>query len=337
VAAATGQTGSGVAPIPTLELDRWETNMLTYGQRHCLAYAQLTPEQALGSTYYDAVRVFYQIADYTGDKAWRNCATMAKRSYRDYYVIPQGGGIPGYWNFSTGLRMDFERTGETLSQTAVFQLSTRVYCSDTYAVEKLESPFRSREVAYCILAYLDAEALGAPERPRRDQTVALALGHIRQWFITKSYRVPSWAPVDGGAPELVGKYHIQPFMVGLTAQALIRYWEVSRDPQVLPAVKAAIDGIWEVAWVPTDQAFWYSNSVADPTQPFPAMAGAPDLNLLIAPAYAWVYSQTGDAKYRERGDQIFAGGVRRAWLGGAKHFNQNYMWSFDYVRWRSGH
>jgi hypothetical protein len=41
-------------------------------------------------------------------------------------------------------------------------------------------------------------------------------------------------------------------------------------------------------------------------------------------------------KYRERGDAIFAGGVQRAWLDGAKQFNQNYMWSPDYIRWRGG-
>jgi hypothetical protein len=75
--------------------------------------------------------------------------------------------------------------------------------------------------------------------------------------------------------------------------------------------------------------------VTDPAQVFPAKPGAPDLNLLIAPAYAWLYSRTGDTTYRDRGDQIFAGGVKGAWLDGSKVFNQNYMWSFDYVKWRS--
>jgi hypothetical protein len=48
-----------------------------------------------------------------------------------------------------------------------------------------------------------------------------------------------------------------------------------------------------------------------------------------------MYQQTGDDTYRDRGDQVFAGGVRGAWLDGPKQFNQNYMWSFDYVKWRS--
>jgi hypothetical protein len=45
---------------------------------------------------------------------------------------------------------------------------------------------------------------------------------------------------------------------------------------------------------------------------------------------------TGDPKHQVRGDAIFASGVRRAWLGDGKHFNQNYRWSFDFIRWRQG-
>jgi hypothetical protein len=76
--------------------------------------------------------------------------------------------------------------------------------------------------------------------------------------------------------------------------------------------------------------------VADPSRPFPPRPGSPDLNLLIAPTYGWVFRQSGDATYRQRGDQIFAGGVKRAYLGGGKQFDQNYRTSFDYVKWRSG-
>jgi hypothetical protein len=65
------------------------------------------------------------------------------------------------------------------------------------------------------------------------------------------------------------------------------------------------------------------------------MEPSPSLNLMIAPIYAWLYHQTGEARFLERGDQVFSGGVRRAWLGGGKQFNQSYRWSFDYVHYRS--
>jgi hypothetical protein len=244
------------------------------------------------------------------------------------------GQTPGYWNFTTGLRMDWERTADVVSKNAVIAPSEHsVYCVDGVPLSYTVSPQASREVAYCILAYMNAEALGQPRRSRLADLVDQALGHIDQWFISKTFRLPTPNPE---IPQAAGQYYIQPFMVGLTAQSLIRYWGVTRDPRVLPAVKTALDAIWERAWVPTDHAFWYDNWVPDPTYSFPAKAGAPDLNLLIAPAFAWVYRQTGDVTYRDRGDQIFAGGVKGAWLDGSKQFNQNYMLSFDYVQLRSG-
>ncbi len=49
-----------------------------------------------------------------------------------------------------------------------------------------------------------------------------------------------------------------------------------------------------------------------------------------------MYLQTGDPKYREEADSIFADGViyndAIHWAG--KEFSQNYRWSFDYVKWR---
>jgi len=137
-----------------------------------------------------------------------------------------------------------------------------------------------------------------------------ALGHIDQWFVEQS--AEDWAP----------------FMFGLTAEALIDYYHyVDQDERIVDALCLGADAIWEQAWIPEDEAFFYRADNPD-------AGGAPDLNLLIAPVYAWLYRQTGEEIYRDRGDQVFAGGVRGAWLDGYKQFNQNYRWSFDYLRWR---
>ena len=115
-------------------------------------------------------------------------------------------------------------------------------------------------------------------------------------------------------------------MVGLMAEALIQYYEETKDPRVPPAIKAAADGLWARAWIPDGNGFYYEST--NPTK------AAPDLNLLIAPAYAWLYRLTGDPVYQQRGDLIFQGGVEGAWLEQGKQFSQNYRWSFDYVKWR---
>jgi hypothetical protein len=87
--------------------------------------------------------------------------------------------------------------------------------------------------------------------------------------------------------------------------------------------------------------FWYEGCSAGPGSPFtlwlePGNGPSDDLNLLIAPGFAWLYAKTGNPVYRDRGDQIWTVGVNDATVNGlnSKQFNQNYLWSFDYVKRR---
>src|SRR5437762_12837734 len=90
-------------PIPQLAL--WESQMITYGQSLCDYLASgATQDSKLQNVYYDAIRVFYQIADYTNNPAWNTCAQRARRVYRDRYVMtaarwPTGSRcLPGHRN-----------------------------------------------------------------------------------------------------------------------------------------------------------------------------------------------------------------------------------------------
>jgi len=304
--------------------------MLTFGSAHCLAPTVGTDDERLGATYYDSLRVYLNIFLYTRDARWNPCIAASLNTYRGW-VLSAGGQVSGYWNFTGGLRLHYEQTGDQNSRNAVGLLAANAsFCVDGTDPENTALANVSREVAYCIESRLDAMALGFPKTAYYDFMVQRALEHMDQWWISRSYR----APADGydGLPGGIGNYYIQPFMVGLTAHALMREWERSHDPRILPAVKAALDGLWSRAWVAADQAFWYENFVTNPAQTFPPQPGAPDLNQLIAPAFLLYSKATGDASYRTKADAIFAGGVVAAFLEGSKQFNQSYMWSFDYVK-----
>lgn len=298
-------------PLAPPAFAEWEANMLTYGRMYCDYLARpLTFDELLGATYYDGERTLHQIAEYTGDATWTDCAQRAEAIYRDLYVLPAGGSVPGYWNFSRGLARDYLRTGDLLSQQAAILLSENaMFARDGTPLDSTASADSSREVAYAILSYLDAEAVGAAPRDRLPALVDQALGHLDQWF------------VSGTAPVVTS------FMAGLTAEALIAYHDRTPDPRILPALAQAMDWLWANAWMPGAEAFWYDSST-------PTVA-APDLSLLIAPAYAWLYRQTGDPAYRDRGDQIFEGAVRFGFIASGKHFNQHYRWSVEYVKWRA--
>ena len=302
----------------------------------------------LDSIYYDAQRVYYQIAQYTGNTAyWNACAAKAEAIYRDQFVIPNNGNVQGNWIFTMGLRRDFERTGdvtskntaELISRNAAFARDTS--CCPAPAGYNPASQEMSREVAYSINSYMDTEALGYPKRKNKDLYISYALGHIDQWFVTFSN------------PIVPNKWWIQPFMVGLTMRALIQAYDETPPAQrtasmlTIPAkIKVALDGLWagnipgatpgQGAWLPASEAFFYATFIdAGTCGATPCIQSpAPDLNLLIAPAFAWYYLQSGDTAYRTRGDQVFAGGVRGAYLAQGKQFDQNYIYSFDYVTWR---
>ena len=63
--------------------------------------------------------------------------------------------------------------------------------------------------------------------------------------------------------------------------------------------------------------------------------GSPDLSLLVAPMYAFLWWQTGQQRFLDRGDAIWSGGVTSAYLDYGKQFDESYWWSFDYVKWRN--
>lgn len=314
-----------VPPTPwEAAVAKWRGNMTSHGDAVAgnIMSKTVGTLDSYGDTFYDAARVFYQVADETKDPKWAAVAEQAAKLYREGYVFwdNNNGGVYGYWVFTRGLRMHFERTGDQRSKDAVIALATNgPASSDKAKLEEWAGAPSSREVAYAIESHLDAEALGEPRRTRTDALVAVAKGHINQWL-----EVPRTNPY----------YYVRPFMVGLTCDALIAYDAAHPDPTILPAVRRILDHIWETCWLPEARCFKYTD-VPSPDDTG-GMEPAPDLNLLICPAYAWVYEQTGDSAWKDRADAIFMGGVDGTVTWDSKHYCQQYRWSFDYLDWRGG-
>jgi hypothetical protein len=297
-------------------ISSWERNMVSFGRQHCDA-AKILKDQLWegGVWYYDGVRVFYQLADYLEDDRWNECARLVKSTYLPY-VLLNHGKVPGWRVFPKGLYEDYRRTGDVRSKEALLSLSKN---SAFAASGGVVSPGGARETAYILGVDMYASMLTGERHPRLDRAVSLALGHLIQWF-------PSPAPAR--LQEGVMTPAMQPFMVGLLAEALIKYYEQTPDPRIPYVLTFALDQLWNQAWVEKDESFFYISSE-------PSAGGAPDLNLLIAPAYAWLYNITGSGDVRERADRIFNAGVERAYLDGGKQFSQNYRWSADFVYWRN--
>jgi hypothetical protein len=284
-------------------------------------FSKMTTGNEADDWYYDGARVRYQIAAYTGEPRWTECGDAINAWYRQQVLTH---GVTGWRVFPHGLRMHFERTRDRASLEALrAAISKSAYGVTGGGVNAA----LIRETAFMIETYIQNERAGEPRFVRHgnneretlaalQRSVAYGIGHLDQYIDNAR---------SGEAPT----YH-QPFMAGLMLEALIEYYEFERmrstpDPRIPWIVRRTVDWLWATAWRDPAQAFYYDNKAKEP---------APDLNLLIAPAFAWLWRVTGEATYQVRGDAAFAGGVRKAWIEGGKQFNQNYRWSIDFVRWR---
>lgn len=309
-----------IAQVTLPDLALYRSNAQTYALKACATLKDPTVsfDTKLAGTYYDAINVYYSLADYFVDPSLNSCALAARSTYRENYVdgpSPAGcnhGFCPGYESFTDGLVEDYIRTGDAKSKNAVIELATNAAFARDNTAEDTSLAMYSREVAYAILSYLNAERVGAPRRARLTKLIDQAFGHLEQYS-------------NGTAP-------VKPFFIALTALSLIRWNEVNPDARLVPALKKVADKMWATCWNETSQSMLYIEKVVpgeDPPSP------APDLNLLIVPMYGFLYWQTGDAKYLTEGDKLFSGGVRNGFLGNGKQFDQAYRWSLKYLEWRS--
>jgi len=348
--------GEGTVELPP-EFEQWEKDMVTSGKKWGEYISDSSSSDRLNAVYYDGEWIYYQIADYTGDaEPWTSYARAAEKVYRDGYLKSNDYTIPGYWRFPHGLYEDNARGSDTTLDEIASIRDNPSFSNPAwrdYSWKWYHARY-SREIAYAIHANLTAEKAGLPRQESRMQAfIKMAENHLDQW-----------RRGDYSNPSIGDTSHdrMKPFMFGLTAHALIDFYEWEkkngRDPNAyfhdIPG-RLAEFAKWmfneakntngKRMWVPdlggtggawNDNggtgygAFRYvdsgTNSELEP---------APDLNLLIAPAYAWLYRQTGDMAFRTMADDLFSGGVMLAathWNG--KIFDQNYRWSFKYVEWR---
>lgn len=311
----------------------WEQNMVDYGHRvgDFLATTQ-DHSKRLNAQYYDGQWVFLRIADYTGNREpWIQYAELAEHAYKRY-LDKNDYSAAGWMQFPHGLYVDWERYGDADSKQYLVKMREEAAFANPLRdiADNWYDQIRSREVAYSLQTQVLAAKAGAPPQPKRmERFVDMALNHIEIWT-TGNYR--------SSVPE---RQYCQPFMTGLTASALISYYEYTRergepDERVVPAVRRLADWLWQEMWIANIEGTSYGAFayVKPPVEDVGGSGPAPDLNMLIAPMYGWLYYRTGEEQYRQRGDAIFASGVQLADIGNGKRFNQSYRTSFDYLMWR---
>jgi len=131
-------------------------------------------------------------------------------------------------------------------------------------------------------------------------------------------------------PELPdGTPIVHPFTLGLLMDAIARYYDLfERDPRIVPQMKVCADYLWGL-WMVAKQCFpYFPANTIDDDKPAYGRGPAPDLNMLIARGFSFVFRETRDQLYYDRAAQIVAGHVAGAWLSPDKQINEGYSSGF---------
>ncbi|HEU0139874.1 MAG TPA: hypothetical protein VFQ79_09200 [Bryobacteraceae bacterium] len=297
--------------LPPLDITRWESLAVSLGRKWCdgRTYGFGNESEVW---YYDGARVYFQLADWTGDKSWEACAFAIAAQYRDN-LLSRNGGIQGWRVFPHGLVMAYERSGDDSYRQAALLMAR----NSTFAARAGDpNDEYIRETAYMVQAWIAAERLGEPRRPELARAVDYLLGHFDRLFVTGSFRLH------------------QTFFDGLAAEALIAWYEHSGDPRVVPAVRSMLDWLWEHGWDSEAGRMVYNPEPPGARCPNSCQSyGRRWLNLIL-PAYGWYWAVTGDREYIRRGDELWGWALEDEISWSGKEYSQNYRWSFDYLRWR---
>lgn len=338
--------------VPILGLGRWRSRMVEFGHKFGAPNPEMNTWEGY-VWYYDGFRIFQRIAEYTGDDSWLVEAAQCERVYLENYLRKLG--TTGWRVFPHGSEMAYRRTGDVKYLGDLLLLANKSPYG-AHSADRIKTTLakytRSREAAYLLQTLLAWKRLSArgyptaalkdyikmvagstelknigPDRPTElDERIGVLAGlvhcHFDQWFANKS--------ADS----------MQPFMAALSAHALIEFADFCGGGSpgyfaVRESLKRAADWLRDNAWIEDDGGFYYQSQHPYDADGDTELRGAPVLNMLIAPMYAWLYKETGDAGWRDFGDKVFEAGTA-AVLHSGKEFSQQYRWSFEYVAWRQG-
>jgi hypothetical protein len=302
---------------------QYEANFRSYADKHWTAEGSTWTDN-----YYDRAMIYYAWWMRTGEaEYWRRATAMAL-AYRRDYLEANNYGASAHWSLMEGVEQHYLLTGDEASRTAVGRVAD--VFNVAYYMDNLgdvTAEMDNRMQARTLLALLSAAKLGAPSQARTawGSRLSLALTRIlASQAADGAYRFTRTNNQCG---------YNKPFMVGVLNDALIKYSATySADTRIPGAIQRSVDYMWAKDWNAAGQGFVYLDG------PCPEhderQAPSPDLNNLIVSSFGWVYKQTGQSAYRDRGEAIFAGGVTKAWLAGSKQFNESYTSSYHYRRYR---
>ncbi len=317
----------------------------------------LGSDPAIAGIYYDAILGRFKMSDYqVSATPYNGYIEHCYTTYIEEYADPSGYNLPGYWVFGEGLTEMYLRNADNDALAAFNNImDNSAYMTTVNGQTGLNDQGRtpndrheiSREFGYCSLGYIQL---------KRCQVLTEAQEIRRDYCFNSSFTIiEDWCGNVGAPPEEQQATYFRPFMGSITAHMMINYYETEASEAEKVLIIAALiklaEYCWDNCWNEEGAAFLYTDRIGGIEDDWAADEDgdpSPDLSMLIAPWYAWLWSITGDELWQLRAEAIFEGAIpvyvdgflqSGAYLGteinpNGKHINQQLVWGtkhFDYV------
>lgn len=214
---------------------------------------------------------------------WQHAANALLKPYAENII--NGGLPPAYDMYTSGMRKNWEITGDPEMKAGIFAIADSPYKLRPGGVNGEDA----REKARKWMGWLDAEAAGHSTNPNMKEGIDLMKGNMVLFSQSE---------------------HSHAFMIGMEGEALINdYWRSCKlghcDYSDLAAIKTGADALWARWWNPGK--FYFSYNVLDLPKDFPAAPGQDTRQVILNPLavaamYGCYYAETGDQTALARGD-----------------------------------
>jgi len=290
--------------------------------------------------YYSTPHVFYQLYVRSGQLDYFLAARKELLYYRDNQIILEGPergrskiSPKARYIYIEALADDYLLTGDEKSLLVAGYmaeyLKNRFSPSDAFFAKDSRRFWTEREAAFQflgILTYyeltLDKEFLKIADEYMKNLYRTQLEWPERGGFIHNLY---SHDPEEGARPD---EYGGSPFMTGLLLEPIIEYHRLTGSDIAADSIFRALDWLIKEGLVDSGDSFRYSTADINKDSD-----GEPDLNLLIVHAFGYGFRMSGYQRrdYLTIGCKVFERGIREAYLGDRKHFNQNYRSSGHFL------
>jgi len=291
--------------------------------------------------YYSTPHVFYQLYVRSGDPEIFLAARQEALAYRDTELIVEGPErgrhrqrAESRYIYVEALADDYLLTGDRRSREVAGYMAeylrNHVEPAKAFYPKTATNFWTEREIAFPFLGVLAYYEISGDETflKTAEQYMDNLYRMQRQWpgrggFIHNLYAHDT---DEGARPD---EYGGSPFMTGLLLEAIVKYHRVTGSETAARSIFLALDWLMAEGLLPPGDTFVYLTSEAHRQE----ADEHPDLNFLIVHAFGYGYRLSGYARtdYLSIGRRILERGVRDAFLGDRKHFNQNFRSSGHFL------